>query len=200
MTPAAGLYTAVVAGLLISALGGTRVCVGGPTGAFIAILYGIQQHYGPANAAICTMLAGVMLLALGWAKLGTLIKFIPFPVTLGFTSGIAVVIFSTQVKDFLGLQLPPGTGEVPAEFVKKIVFLAQHLDRIHSATCALAAGAFVVIRWWPAQLARVVMSFPEVDATRVGAMGGSQGGALTLAWMPFTLRMLGISVPGLGLG
>ncbi len=113
VTPAAGIYTAVVAGFLISALGGTKVSIGGPTGAFIAILHGIYQQYGAANAAICTMMAGMMLVALGWAKLGTMIKFIPFPVTMGFTSGIAVVIFSTQVKDFLGLQIPAEAGEVP---------------------------------------------------------------------------------------
>ena len=156
VTPAAGIYTAVIAGFLISALGGTRVCIGGPTGAFIAILYGIYQQYGAANAAVCTMMAGVMLIALGWAKMGTMIKFIPFPVTMGFTSGIAVVIFSTQVKDFLGLQLPAADGKVPAEFVKKLVFLAQHVGTTHAATLALAAGAFVIVRWWPARLARVV--------------------------------------------
>ena len=156
VTPAAGIYTAVVAGFLISALGGTKVSIGGPTGAFIAILYGIYQHYGAANAAVCTMMAGVMLIAMGWAKLGTMIKFIPFPVTMGFTSGIAVVIFSTQVKDFLGLQIPAEAGEVPAEFVKKLFFLAQHIGNAHLITLALAAGAFVVVRWWPARLARVV--------------------------------------------
>jgi sulfate permease, SulP family len=156
VTPAAGIYTAVVAGLLISALGGTKVSIGGPTGAFIAILYGIYQQYGAANAAICTMMAGVMLIAMGWAKLGTMIKFIPFPVTMGFTSGIAIVILSTQVKDFLGLQIPAEAGEVPAEFVKKLVFLARHLGTAHGVTLALAAGSFVIVRWWPARLARVV--------------------------------------------
>ncbi len=153
--PAAGIYTAFIAGFLISALGGTKVCIGGPTGAFIAILYGIYQQYGAANAAVCTMMAGVMLIAMGWARLGTMIKFIPFPVTMGFTSGIAVVIFSTQVKDFLGLQLPAGSP-VPAEFIKKCVFLVQHCGTAHGATLALAAGAFIIVRWWPAQLARVV--------------------------------------------
>lgn len=156
VTPAAGIYTAVVAGFLISALGGTKVSIGGPTGAFIAILYGIYQQYGAANAAVCTMMAGVMLIAMGWAKLGTMIKFIPFPVTMGFTSGIAIVILSTQVKDFLGLQIPAEAGEVPAEFVKKLVFLARRLGTAHGVTLALAAGSFVIVRWWPARLARVV--------------------------------------------
>ena len=156
VTPAAGIYTAIIAGFLISALGGTKVCIGGPTGAFIAILYGIYQQYGAANAAVCTMMAGMMLIAMGWAKLGTLIKFIPFPVTMGFTSGIAVVIFSTQVKDLLGLQIPAEAGEVPAEFVKKLVFLAQHLGKAHWITLTLAVSAFVIVRWWPTRMARVV--------------------------------------------
>ena len=156
VTPAAGIYTAIVAGFIISALGGTKVSIGGPTGAFIAILYGIYQEHGAANAALCTMMAGVMLIAMGWARLGTMIKFIPFPVTMGFTSGIAVVIFSTQVKDFLGLQLPADAGQVPADFVKKLAFLGHHLGTIHWPTLALAAGAFVVVRFWPARLARVV--------------------------------------------
>ena len=90
VTPAAGIYTAVIAGFLIFALGGTKVCIGGPTGAFIAILYCIYQQYGAANAAVCTMMAGVMLIAMGWARLGTMNKSIPFPVRFGFTSGVHV--------------------------------------------------------------------------------------------------------------
>src|SRR5262245_61555574 len=88
--PQAGLFTAAIAGLLISALGGTRVCIGGPTGAFIVILYGIYAKYGVANLALCTILAGLMLLGMGLARLGTIIKYIPYPLTMGFTSGIAV--------------------------------------------------------------------------------------------------------------
>src|SRR5262250_3305102 len=88
--PQAGIFTAVIAGFIISALGGTKVCIGGPTGAFIIILYGIYAKYGPANLAICTIMAGVILLMMGAVRLGAMIKFIPFPVTVGFTSGIAV--------------------------------------------------------------------------------------------------------------
>ena len=101
--PEAGIFTAVIAGFLISSLGGTRVAIGGPTGAFIVILYGIYAKYGAENLAICTIMAGIILFIMGAARWGTLIKFIPYPVTMGFTSGIAVLIFSTQIKDFLGL-------------------------------------------------------------------------------------------------
>src|ERR1051326_3964464 len=93
--PEAGIFTAVVAGFLISALGGSRVQIGGPTGAFVVIVYGIIARYGLDNLLICTVLAGVMLLVMGFARMGTMIKFIPYPVTMGFTSGIAVLIFST---------------------------------------------------------------------------------------------------------
>src|SRR6187455_3118293 len=111
--PQAGIFTAVIAGFLISSLGGTRVCIGGPTGAFIVILYGIFAKYGAANLAICTVIAGIMLLVMGFARLGTIIKYIPYPVTMGFTSGIAVLIFSTQIKDFLGLRVE----KIPSEFI-----------------------------------------------------------------------------------
>src|SRR4051794_41250064 len=90
VTPERGLFTAVIAGFLISALGGSRVAIGGPTGAFVAILYGIYQQYGANNLMVCTIMAGVILLIMGFAKMGTMIKFIPYPVTIGFTSGIAI--------------------------------------------------------------------------------------------------------------
>src|SRR5213593_941994 len=95
--PQAGIITAVIGGFIISAFGGTRVCIGGPTGAFIVILYGIGAKYGLDNLAVCTVIAGVFLLVMGLARLGTMIKYIPYPVTMGFTSGIAVLIFTTQI-------------------------------------------------------------------------------------------------------
>jgi SulP family sulfate permease len=119
--PEAGIFTAVIAGLIISALGGTRVCIGGPTGAFIVILYGIGVKYGLDNLAICTVMAGGLLLIMGLARLGTMIKFIPYPITMGFTSGIAVLIFTTQIKDFFGLQV----DKVPSEFVEKMKVLFE---------------------------------------------------------------------------
>src|SRR5882672_8518235 len=110
LTPERGLLTAIVAGGLISLLGGSRVQIGGPTGAFVVIVYGIVQKFGVDGLIVATIMAGVILVILGVAKLGSAIKFIPHPVVVGFTSGIAVIIFSSQVKDFLGLRM----GDVPA--------------------------------------------------------------------------------------
>ena len=103
VTPEKGLFTAIIAGFIISLLGGSRVQIGGPTGAFIVIVYGIVQQYGVTGLAIATMIAGVMLVAMGLLKLGAVIKFIPYPVVVGFTSGIALTIFATQIKDLFGL-------------------------------------------------------------------------------------------------
>lgn len=143
--PQAGLFTAVIAGFIISALGGTKVCIGGPTGAFIVILYGIGAKYGLDNLAICTVMAGGLLLAMGIARLGTMIKYIPYPVTMGFTSGIAVLIFTTQIKDFFGLTI----RTVPAEFIEKMRVLAGHLHTIQWPTTTLAAASLAIILFWP---------------------------------------------------
>lgn len=150
--PQAGIFTAVIAGFLISALGGTRVCIGGPTGAFIVILYGIGAKYGLANLAICTMMAGAILLIMGAVRLGTMIKFIPYPVTMGFTSGIAVLIFSTQIKDFFGLQV----AQVPSEFVEKMRVLITHATTSQWTTTAVALASLGIILFWPKRLQRHV--------------------------------------------
>ncbi|MBE0544562.1 MAG: sulfate permease [Verrucomicrobia bacterium] len=143
--PEAGIFTAVIAGFLISALGGSRVAIGGPTGAFIVILYGIHAKYGAENLAICTMMAGVILLLMGAARLGTMIKYIPYPVTMGFTSGIAVLIFTTQIKDFFGLQV----GPVPSEFIEKMRLLAANALSFQWPTLLLAAVSLAIILFWP---------------------------------------------------
>ena len=143
--PQAGIFTAVIGGFIISALGGTKVCIGGPTGAFIIILYGIYTKYGAENLAICTIMAGVILFIMGATKLGTMIKFIPYPVTMGFTSGIAVLIFSTQIKDFFGLQL----DKVPSEFFEKMKALAAQAGTVQWPTAALAAASLAIIIFWP---------------------------------------------------
>ena len=151
LPPAYGLYTAIVAGFLISALGGSRVQIGGPTGAFIVIVYGIVQQHGPGGLALATLMAGGMLILLGVARLGTAIKFIPYPVTTGFTSGIAIVIFSSQIRDLLGL----GVAEVPAEFIAKWQVYAGALDTINPAAAAVALGTLVVLVAWP-RLSRTI--------------------------------------------
>jgi sulfate permease, SulP family len=111
VTPEAGLYTAVVAGFLISALGGSRTQIGGPTGAFVVIVAGIVIKFGVTGLALVGMMAGLLLLVMGFTGLGSAVKYIPRPVTIGFTNGIALLIASTQVKDFLGLRTPPLPGD-----------------------------------------------------------------------------------------
>lgn len=144
-TPQAGIFTAVVAGFIISALGGTRVSIGGPTGAFVVILYGIQAKYGAEDLAVCTLMAGVILIVMGLARLGTMIKYIPYPVTMGFTSGIAMLIFSTQIKDFFGLRLE----KVPSEFVEKMIALGEHAGTWHGPTLLLSLVSLGIILFWP---------------------------------------------------
>lgn len=127
VTPEKGLFTAVIAGFIISFLGGSKVQIGGPTGAFIVIVYGIVQEFGVTGLAIATMIAGVMLIGMGVLRLGNVIKFIPFPVVVGFTSGIALTIFTTQIKDLLGLQ----TGTLPGDFIHKWITYGQYIGTIN---------------------------------------------------------------------
>src|SRR5688572_31334099 len=115
--PERGLYTAVIAGFLISLLGGSRVQIGGPTGAFVVIVGSIVAHHGYDGLVICCILAGLMLVLMGAAGFGVMIKFIPYPVVTGFTAGIAVVIFSTQMRDLFGMSIP--ADKMPAEFLEK---------------------------------------------------------------------------------
>ena len=122
--PTEGLVTAIIAGLLISLFGGSKVQIGGPTGAFIVIIYGIIQEFGLTGLMIATVMAGILLTIMGFAKLGSVIKFVPYPVIVGFTAGIALTIFSTQMNDFFGL----GLTNVPANFVDKWAFYAQHFS------------------------------------------------------------------------
>lgn len=143
--PEAGIFTAIIAGFIISAFGGSRVQIGGPTGAFIVIVYGIVVQYGLANLLICTIMAGFMLLAMGLFKLGSLIKFIPRPLVIGFTNGIAVLIALSEVKDFLGLK----TGALPAEFSHKIAALYHALPTLDPLTIALAILSMLVIMLYP---------------------------------------------------
>lgn len=161
--PQAGIFTAVVAGFIISGLGGTKVSIGGPTGAFIVILYGIYAKYGAENLAICTIMAGVILFIMGFARLGSMIKYIPYPVTMGFTSGIAVLIFSTQIRDFLGLQVE----KVPSEFVEKMILFGENLGTLQWPTLALAAGSLATIIFWPKAWQR------RVPGSIVALVGGT---------------------------
>ena len=145
VSPEKGLYTAVIAGFVISALGGSRVQIGGPTGAFIVIVYGIVQQYGVNGLIIATFIAGIMLVMMGFARLGAVIKFIPHPLITGFTSGIALIIFSSQVKDFLGL----GMGAVPADFLDKWKSYVASLHSVNIYAALVSTVTVVVIFLWP---------------------------------------------------
>lgn len=145
VSPDKGLITAVIAGFLISALGGSRVAIGGPTGAFVVIIYGIVQQHGIAGLTIATIMAGIILIIMGIAKLGSVIKFIPHPVVVGFTSGIAVIIFTLQIKDLLGLRM----GDLPSEFFGKIEAYAEHIGSINPYAVAIGGGALLLIALWP---------------------------------------------------
>ncbi len=141
LSPTVGLLTAVIGGFLISALGGSYVQIGGPTGAFIVIIYGIMTKYGSQGLIIATIMAGVMLLVIGFAKLGSIIKFIPFPVIIGFTSGIAVIILSSQINDFFGL----GLSKLPSEFFAKWAVLLPSMVHLNWPTSILSLATVVVI-------------------------------------------------------
>jgi len=139
--PQAGLYCAVVAGFLISALGGSKTQIGGPTGAFVVIVFGIVAEHGVNGLFLCTIMAGVILVILGLTGLGTAVKFIPRPVVIGFTNGIAVLIASTQIKDFFGLRIE----NVPGEFLGRVEAIADHFHTISLTSTLLAVAALAVI-------------------------------------------------------
>jgi sulfate permease, SulP family len=165
VTPDRGLWTAIIAGFLISVLGGSRVQIGGPTGAFVVIVYGIVQKYGVDGLLVATLMAGVILVAMGVAKLGSAIKFIPHPVVTGFTSGIAVIIFSSEVKDFLGLSM----GAVPPGFLAKWASFAQHLDSINPSALLISVVALAIIVLWPRVSRRIPGPFVALIVTTLAA-------------------------------
>ena len=145
VSPEKGLITAIIGGFVVSFLGGSRVQIGGPTGAFIVIVYGIVQQYGVNGLMIATVMAGVILVIMGFAQFGSLIKFIPFPVVVGFTSGIAVVIFSSQVKDFFGLAI----DRVPANFIEKWTMFVEKFATVDVPTIAIGVLSLAIIILWP---------------------------------------------------
>jgi len=155
VSPDKGLYTAIIAGFFVSLLGGSRVQIGGPTGAFVVIVYGIVQKYGVDGLIIATLMAGVLLIIMGVIKVGTAIKFIPHSVIVGFTSGIAVIIFSSQVKDFFGLRI----DKVPAEFVGKWRLFIEHSGTVNYD--ALVLGLLTVL---------IIVLFPRISKRIPGAL------------------------------
>lgn len=141
VAPEKGLFTAIIAGFLISLLGGSRVQIGGPTGAFVIIIYGVVQRYGYEGLALATLIAGILMIIMGLARLGILLKFIPYPVTTGFTTGIAVVIFTSQLKDFLGLQV----DKMPPEFLEKCWIFCKFAHTWNGWAFIVAFSSLIII-------------------------------------------------------
>ena len=165
--PEQGLYTAIVGGFLISALGGSRVQIGGPTGAFIVLVYGVVQQHGYAGLAIATMMAGVLLIVMGMARLGSVIQFVPYPVTVGFTSGIALLIAVSQGRDLLGLQM----DVVPADFLEKLRAYGGALATWNPWAVAVALGSLAIVQLWP----RLSHRIPGPFVALLGATALVQG-------------------------
>lgn len=163
VTPEKGIITAIIAGFIISFFGGSKVQIGGPTGAFIIIVYGIVQEYGTTGLAIATIMAGVILVIMGFVKFGSLIKFIPYPVVVGFTSGIALLIFSTQIKDFFGLQLQ----NIPSEFHEKWLAYFHSFSSLNIYVTGIALLSIFIMLIWPKITHRIPGSLVAIILTTI---------------------------------
>jgi len=195
--PTLGIFTAIIAGLLISVLGGSRVQIGGPTAAFVPIVLLIVSEHGYGGLLMATMMAGVILILMGATGLGSLIKFIPWPVTSGFTTGIAVAIMLTQVPDFLGLQ---SHGGMPREFFEKIRWLGEHLGSMNPYSAAVAVGSAAIIIFWPRlKVPAIPGSIAALVAATVlaGASGWSETHGLVTIGSKFGPQALPASLPGI---
>ncbi|WP_139902379.1 sulfate permease [Clostridium thermarum] len=192
VSPEKGLHTAIIAGFFISFLGGSRVQIGGPTGAFMVIVSGIIAEHGLEGLIISTILAGVILVLMGVFRLGSIIKFIPYPITTGFTSGIALVIFSTQIKDFFGLSIE----EVPSEFIEKWESYILNINKINWTSVLLGVAALLIIIYWPkvnrkipgSLVALIVTTliayFFKLDVDTIGSKYGELSSALPMPKLP----------------
>lgn len=200
VTPVAGLYTGIIGGFLVSALGGSRVQIGGPAGAFVGLVALIGRDYGLPNLLICTMMAGVILFLMGALRLGSLIRFIPQPVTMGFTCGIAITIMTTQISPMLGLHVE----HEPAEFLPKMIALAHALPTFNGYAVGIGAVSLLIVGRWPARFSnRVPGSIVAVVAATVCVylthwpvetigtkFGGIPRGLPSLGWPQFDWRTL----------
>lgn len=166
VSPEKGIVTAIIAGFIVSFLGGSKVQIGGPTGAFIVIVYGVIQQYGLAGLTVATMIAGVLLILIGVFKLGTVIKFIPYPVVIGFTSGIAVTIFTTQMADVFGLNF--GGEAVPGDFIGKWMLYFRHLDTINWWDAGVCVISVLIIALTPQVSRRIPGSLVAIIFVTVG--------------------------------
>ena len=167
VSPEKGIVTAIVAGFLISLLGGSKVQIGGPTGAFIVIIYGIIQEYGVEGLMVATLMAGVLLVVLGVFRLGTVIKFIPYPIIVGFTSGIAVTIFTTQIADVFGLRF--GGEAIPGDFIGKWMLYARHFDTVNWWNVVVSLLSIGIIALTPKFSKKIPGSLVAIVVVTLGA-------------------------------
>ncbi|MCD6013559.1 MAG: sodium-independent anion transporter [Flavipsychrobacter sp.] len=163
VSPEKGLFTAIIAGFTISALGGSRVQIGGPTGAFIVIVYGIVQQYGVSGLIIATFMAGVLLILMGVVKLGSAIQYIPYPLIVGFTTGIAVIIFSSQMKDLFSLEM----GSVPADFIDKWKEYGHNFSSVSFPALAIGLSTLLIVFLWPKVTHKIPGSLVAILVTTV---------------------------------
>lgn len=161
--PEQGLYTAIIGGFAISFFGGSRVQIGGPTGAFVVIIYGIIQKYGYNGLAVATLMAGIFLIIFGFLRLGNVIKYIPYPVTIGFTAGIALLIFSSQIKDFLGLD----TGNLPAEFVEKMKVIFENMNSFNWIAFLIGIGTILISYYWSKKFKKIPGTLIAIIVTTI---------------------------------
>lgn len=192
VSPVQGLYTAIVAGFFISFFGGSRVQIGGPTAAFVVIIYGIVTTYGTDGLIVATIMAGIILCIMGLCHFGSLIKYIPYTITTGFTCGIAVTLFVGQIKDFLGLDM----GAVPSEFVEKLGAYAANITSINPVTVAIGAVALVILILWPkvtdklpGSLIAIIVTtaiiyFAKLPVNTIGSVYGELSSAFPSFHMP----------------
>jgi len=190
LSPESGLITAIVAGFLIALLGGSRVQIGGPAGAFIVIVYGILERHGPAHLLLATLMSGVLLFAMGLLRLGTLIRFIPVAVVLGFTNGIAVLILLSQLKDFLGLSI----ANMPADFLGIVTQLAQHVRTYNPAALGLALSSLAVLVCWQFGLPKLLSNQPRWR-TRLALIPAS---LVALVWASLVAQIWALPVETIG--
>lgn len=192
VTPEKGIHTAIIAGFLISFLGGSRVQIGGPTGAFMVIVYGIVAEYGLDGLIMATMMGGFIMVLMGLFRMGSVIKFIPFPITTGFTSGIAITIFSSQIKDFLGLKIE----NVPPEFLEKWKAYFETIGTTQLPTLLIGLLALLIIIFWPKKWSKVpgslialivttlVVQLTGLDVMTIGGKFGELSSALPVPHLP----------------
>lgn len=181
VNPERGLYTAIIAGFFISFLGGSRVQIGGPTAAFVVIIYGIIGNFGIEGLIIASIMAGIIMILLGLCRLGSLIKYIPYTITTGFTAGIAMGIFAGQIKDFMGIKM----GPVPSEFIEKIISYSEHISDFNPTSLAIGVLAIVIMIFWPKVTNKIpgsliaiivttlIVKFAHLEVNTIGSVYGT---------------------------